>query len=413
VKLARAFKVSALPLCALLAAACAMGDGISYGAAANDDTGGLQCAPFDGLPSNPNATGDAAAVLAYIADLSRGPYKGTIAAQSCDAGNEICANPVPSGNAYAANSYGRLVKTLHDQTGKWVGMINLDYECEKIFSPDQLSQGNKSLIDYWNAGGLVQVTFCPLSPWLNDESDIAGNPGVWTEAFYTSGVDLKLLLDPASPLHAIWMRKLDRIAAALTELRDAGVVVLWRPLQECTGGWFWYGSASHSSDPAPFVDLWRDMYRYFTDVKKLDNLLWVYAPAACGGSSASGRKPVDWIYPGAEYVDIVAGTSYNDGLYVVDYRTYIAMGKPLGMSEYGPTNVTANGSFDDRKYIDTLKSRYPRIAYWVTWANWCSGWSNGASTYVLMAFVSNRYANEMMNDPSVIDRDEIAWEAYR
>ena len=36
-------------------------------------------------------------------------------------------------------------------------------------------------------------------------------------------------------------KDLGRIADHLTELRDANVPILWRPMHEFDGGWFWYG----------------------------------------------------------------------------------------------------------------------------------------------------------------------------
>ena len=41
---------------------------------------------------------------------------------------------------------------------------------------------------------------------------------------------------PTMPIRAI--------ADALLELQKAGVVVLWRPMQEMNGNWFWWGIAS-------------------------------------------------------------------------------------------------------------------------------------------------------------------------
>ena len=39
------------------------------------------------------------------------------------------------------------------------------------------------------------------------------------------------------------IRDIDAIAEQLKRLQDAGVPVLWRPLHEASGGWFWWGNA--------------------------------------------------------------------------------------------------------------------------------------------------------------------------
>ena len=70
------------------------------------------------------------------------------------------------------------------------------------------------------------------------------------------------------------MQELDQLAAGLEELKEAGVVVIWRPFHEMNGDWFWWGA----KPPAEFVKVWRHMFDYFTNTKQLDNLLWAYGP---------------------------------------------------------------------------------------------------------------------------------------
>jgi Glycosyl hydrolase family 26 len=41
-----------------------------------------------------------------------------------------------------------------------------------------------------------------------------------------------------------------------------------------SGAWFWWGA----KDPDSFIKVWRHMFDYFTKVKGLDNLPWVYSP---------------------------------------------------------------------------------------------------------------------------------------
>jgi len=95
----------------------------------------------------------------------------------------------------------------------------------------------------------------------------------------------------------------------LQVLEDAGIPVLWRPLHEIDGGWFWW---TDKENPENTAALWRLMYDHFTHVRKLDNLIWVY-------SAGVGKKEVDYrkrFYPGAAYVDI-SGID----IYGVDFKT--------------------------------------------------------------------------------------------
>lgn len=94
------------------------------------------------------------------------------------------------------------------------------------------------------------------------------------------------------------------IASKLQILEDADVSVLWRPLHEAEGGWFWWGAEG----PEKCKKLYHLLYDQLTNVYELDNLIWVWT------SSTFPTSP-DW-YPGDEYVDIVGYDKYNavDGL---------------------------------------------------------------------------------------------------
>lgn len=72
------------------------------------------------------------------------------------------------------------------------------------------------------------------------------------------------------------------IAKQLNRLRDAGVPVLWRPLHEASGGWFWWGAKG----PEAYKKLWYYLYDQLTNVYGCNNLIWVW----------NGQNP-DW-YPG-------------------------------------------------------------------------------------------------------------------
>lgn len=359
----------------------------------------------------PSAEVDAkrVAVLKYITNLSTNnatDFKGAISGQNCYHGDQIT-------DSYYFQGYKSLVEGLYTATGEWVGIIGVDYESWQVFTPDQLSKTNDVLIHYAKNGGLVTINLSPQNPWGNDESDIINKPGTWnspvtgTQTRIPAGASLYDLIDSSKPVNKVWMRKLDRIAAALQELRDAGVIVLFRPMQEPNGGWFWWGMTSHPNDPKPYVKIYQHMYYYFTNIKRLNNLLWVYSPNSSMGqtNSSTWNRTVDWAYPGANYVDIIAGTTYNDTIRLEDYKTYASMGKPLGIAELGPTlngndpnRAELHGTWDTHSIITAIKKKYPKIAYWVCWHSYPKQcWS----------IISNKNPGALMNDPYVINRDNL------
>ncbi|MBP3203107.1 MAG: Ig-like domain-containing protein [Bacteroidales bacterium] len=88
---------------------------------------------------------------------------------------------------------------------------------------------------------------------------------------------------------------LDKLAAYLKLLQDENIPVLFRPLHEASGGWFWWGSTTAED----YVTLWRYVYNYLT-AAGVHNLLWVWT--SCLDDAA-------W-YPGDEYVDVIANDWY-------------------------------------------------------------------------------------------------------
>jgi len=109
-------------------------------------------------------------------------------------------------------------------------------------------------------------------------------------------------LDESAPEYSQMKRQLDAIAKELNRLKEAGVPVLWRPLHEASGKWFWWGA----SGPDAYKALWCFMYKYFTEEKGLDNLIWVW----------NGQDKA-W-YPGDDFVDIT-----GEDIYANDHESHL------------------------------------------------------------------------------------------
>ena len=158
-------------------------------------------------------------------------------------------------------------------------------------------------------------------------SPSGGTPGVNT--FYTnlSTFDVSKAVISGTQENTDVIRDIDAIAVQLTKLRDAGVPVLWRPLHEAGGGWFWWGAKGS----APAKALWDIMYDRLNNYFGLHNLIWVWS-----------SPEADW-YPGNEKVDIIGYDSYP-GVYnytpqknMFDQLYNITAGnKMIAMSENGP-----------------------------------------------------------------------------
>lgn len=168
--------------------------------------------------------------------------------------------------------------------------LDLIFHTEPWNRPDQVIETAR---DYsLNRGGIVTLSWHWLAP-------LGAREFPW-ESFSTAKNDFNFarISDESSPEYAAVLRDLDRIASHLAVLRDARVPVLWRPLHEAEGRWFWWGSLG----PDATQHLYRLMFDRFTRVHRLDNLLWVW-------TSTADDSARDW-YPGDNYVDIIAADLY-------------------------------------------------------------------------------------------------------
>ena len=139
-------------------------------------------------------------------------------------------------------------------------------------------------------------------------------------------VDMEELLTPGTELHQGMLDNMDAVANALKELCRLEIPVLWRPLHEFDGAWFWWGKGG----PAAFQKLWRLMYERFTGHHALHNLIWVLG--------YSGEMHEGW-YPGDDVVDCIGGDAYTEGIHEALYnwvRTQTDKRMPVCHHENGP-----------------------------------------------------------------------------
>jgi mannan endo-1,4-beta-mannosidase len=187
----------------------------------------------------------------------------------------------------------------------------------------------------------------------------------WWRGFYTQGTTFDLpgaLANPAGEDYQLILRDIDAIAGELQKFEDAGVPVIWRPLHEAQGGWFWWGA--HGADT--FKDLWHLMYDRLTNEHGLHNLIWEFT------SSAAEGDYLDW-YPGDDEVDIVSLDIYTDPTSSMSGQWYDVL------AEYDGRKMVAlseTGTLPEPDVMDTYGIEWSYFSPW----NW--------------DFIRNKYLNE-------------------
>lgn len=198
---------------------------------------------------------------------------------------------------YASTNTSNEIVALYGLTGKRPAIRGFDFLfCSPAASWHVTDEVDKAL-EWGKLGGLITFSwhwFAPKGP-----SAFATGDSTFDLSKAVTDIDLSML--PLEEVRALYeagdiqeeayliVRDIDAISKHLATLRDAGLTVLWRPLHEASGGWFWWGSKG----PDAYRWLYRLMFDRQTSFHHLTNLLWVW----------NGQHE-DW-YVGDDYCDIV------------------------------------------------------------------------------------------------------------
>lgn len=308
---------------------------------------------------NKNSTANTKKLYSFLKD-SYGKY--VITGQQCDGGI--------NGNEF---------KAIKNLTGDYPALLGLDM---MDYTPSRTALGASSsavekAIEFANKGGIV--TFCwhwnAPTEYLNST---ANSPDGWWGGFYTqsSKFDIaKVMNGQDAKGKKLLDRDIKEIAKQLKRLEKAGVPVIWRPLHEASGGWFWWGAKGSDA----YKKLWKYLYKELTNTYGCNNLIWVY-----NGQSA------DW-YPGDEYVDIV-GEDIYPGNHVYDpqvsrFKQAINYGSKTKI-----TALTENGCIFD---IDSAVSINALWSWFMTWGGeFTVNGSNYSEKYTEKSVIQKMYASK-------------------
>ncbi|MBP0964162.1 MAG: hypothetical protein J5999_02600 [Oscillospiraceae bacterium] len=291
-------------------------------------------------------------------------------------------------------------EALYKKFGKYPAVRTFDF----IFDSIALSKGNPEgkdadlAIEWDKEGGLTVFDWhwhapCKETAFYTDKTSFRlSNAVTDIDLASLSPDEVQKLFDEGKiSEEALWIIKdIDNISTLMQKLEDANVTVMWRPLHEASGGWFWWG-ASGADD---YKWLWKLLYHRMTDYYQFDNLIWVW-----NGQSS------EW-YPGDEYCDIVAIDIYSDAH---DYGV-----SPDVFAEL--SGWANNGKLVTMSECATMPD--PELivrdnAYWL----WFAVWNGDYLVQLRTTTLSDKYTSlEMMekvyNSDVIITRDELPKELF-
>ncbi|MDR0984412.1 MAG: glycoside hydrolase, partial [Ruminococcus sp.] len=153
---------------------------------------------------------------------------------------------------------------------------------------------------------------------------------------------------------------LDKLAGGMQILEDEKIPLIWRPLHEAQGQWFWWSGEG----PEVYVELWKYTYNYLVKEKGLDNLIWEWN----GYAQADNQL---W-YPGDDYVDLVAYDKYNaldtNGDWKDDTPNESAISSTFYdlVGSFGQKMI----AMSENDTVPSLKNLVDGKAYWLYFCPW-------------------------------------------
>lgn len=173
---------------------------------------------------------------------------------------------------------------VQENTGKLPAILGMDFANEsEYFNQVQ------NAINWWKRGGIPTIMWHWGAPSKGEGY-----------ASCKKEIDINKCFEEGTPEYKAFWAELKLKADDLEIIRDAHVPVLWRPFHELNGGWFWWSKQG----PELFIKLWRTVYNYLVNERKINNLVWVLC--------FSGKPDGAW-NPGKEYFDIAGADTYGDG----------------------------------------------------------------------------------------------------
>lgn len=247
----------------------------------------------------------------------------------------------------------------------------------------------------WKKGGIPQFNWHWKDPMHTVEAFYTQSSGndPYTEfsiglAYDTTSGKWKTDSDEYKAL----MRDMEMIADSLLTLQKEGVAVLWRPLHEASGKWFWWGTDGAKA----CVALYKLMFDTFVNKKGLHNLIWVW-------TTDEAPDALDW-YPGDEYVDVV-GRDYYYYPREANHASLVSSFEKI-KDMYGAKKIVTLSENGSVPYPDEMKADGANWSWFMPWYGdyAMEGWANDNN--------AESWKTVMNNDYIITLEDMPGWDKY-
>ncbi|KAJ3054896.1 hypothetical protein HK097_000413 [Rhizophlyctis rosea] len=181
--------------------------------------------------------------------------------------------------------------------------------------------------------------------------NLTGSTPAGVSDFYTAKTDFDIVkaVTNGTDENRLAIRDIGIVIQKMKLLEKAGVPVIFRPLHEPNGGWFWWGAKG----PAAYLKLWDIIQSEFKKAR-IHNVIWLH--------NFAGAPDVAW-YPGNDKVDMVSTDRYSaPGVYDVYPSDFYRLKYITGASKIQV--MAENGALPDP---DLMVQTGALWGYFATW----------------------------------------------
>jgi mannan endo-1,4-beta-mannosidase len=283
------------------------------------------------------------------------------------------------------------VQSYVNQAGGKVPAIRgsdlIDYSPSRVaFGENPQNETEQTIAWAKQTGGIVTVMW----HW-NAPANLINQPGnEWWRGFYSDATTFDLpgaLANPAGGDYQLLLSDIDAIAVELQKYENEGIPVIWRPLHEAQGEWFWWGDHG----PEAFKQLWHLMHDRLTNHHGLHNLIWEF-------TSFTDGDHLDW-YPGDDEVDMIGLDVYTDPSSNMNGQWYDVL------EHYNGRKLLAVSETDTLVNPDTMDLWSTDWSYVAPWA-----WDYVMSEYANAGYSPAQLAailQQFLNHEKIITLDEL------
>ena len=189
---------------------------------------------------------------------------------------------------------------------------------------------------------------------------------------------------PGGKANTKYREHLKHLADFLEKCESDGVKIpiIFRPLHEHNGDWFWWGKGVASE--ADYISLWKYTVTYLRDERQLHHLIYAFSPDRSRIDLKRFRESYLYAYPGDEWVDLLGYDDYHDvrpgapvrqrsadlvsGLKQLS-QLAIEKGKIAAMTETGQEKIPEAGFYTSFLLRAIKSDPSVRVSYILFWRN--------------------------------------------